>query len=599
MDRTPSPASTPIRARMHPDALDRMSMFFDAAVSTVFVELIQNARRASATRVDITVQPTPPPLNFRCRVTVRDDGHGIADPAVLLSYGQSQWNGHVARAENPAGMGLLCVAKRGCVVASRARIRAAEYPPAWRVALEPEHFAGKVSAAVIPDDTAPEPHGTCVTFEAGQSLDALEAAATAVARYAPLPVTFNGKVLERDDFLEGALRIEHWKGLTLGVLKSRHPLYNEPDLNFHGLTVNVRLPHVQDLDGNTWTVRAEVEDCPELELVLPARKEAVENAFLDQLREEARLTIYRALAPADPPPRFAFEDHTRAAQAGIELPEPPAELRPWEPSTADVDDWSRDAALVAVGPDALVVEYDADPPGTQPVYRAAGRAGLAPRLFEADRRLAGYGWYDALARLTDVRAQIAIDGLTHTRRALHRRFRDAARNGGGQMQFGPRDRADRLSMTLTIARPGGAKDSLAIPADIVFLDTEYGWLSDACPVIAAGSDIGAAELARLLRRAYFCPSDDADADSCSTQSDQFDDAALHLALKHVASADEATRTAIAQAVWREVHWLMPKDRAVDIAVRGERINVTLGEPANGRPGPQPASAEPGSGDLRQ
>ena len=39
MDRTPSPAGTPIRARMHPDALDRMSMFFDAAVSTAFVEL--------------------------------------------------------------------------------------------------------------------------------------------------------------------------------------------------------------------------------------------------------------------------------------------------------------------------------------------------------------------------------------------------------------------------------------------------------------------------------------------------------------------------------------------------------------------------------
>ena len=88
----------------------------------------------------------------------------------------------------------------------------------------------------------------------------------------------------RHDFLEGAIRIEHWNGLVLGVLKSRQPLYNEPDLNFHGLTVNVRLPHVQGLDGETWTVRAQVEDCPELELVLPARKEAVENDFLERLR---------------------------------------------------------------------------------------------------------------------------------------------------------------------------------------------------------------------------------------------------------------------------------------------------------------------------
>ena len=92
-----------------------------------------------------------------------------------------------------------------------------------------------------------------------------------------------------------------------------------------------------------------------------------------------------------------------------------------------------------------------------------------------------------------------------------------------------------------------------------------------------------------MRAAYFCASDDADADRHSTQSDQFNDAALHLALKHVASADEATRTAITQAVWREIHWLMPKDRTVDIAVRGNRINVTLGRPTHGS---RPADSSP-------
>ena len=57
---------------------------------------------------------------------------------------------------------------------------------------------------------------------------------------------------------------------------------------------------------------------------------------------------------------------------------------------------------------------------------------------------------------------------------------------------------------------------------------------------------------------------------------------------NVATADEATRTAIAQAVFREIHWLMPRDRAVDIAVRGDRIDVTLG-PAGGSP---PCGAQP-------
>ena len=131
-------------------------------------------------------------------------------------------------------------------------------------------------------------------------------------------------------------------------------------------------------------------------------------------------------------------------------------------------------------------------------------------------------------------------------------------------------------MTVQIDDPGGTRHSSRYLADIVFLDTGFGWLSDACPVIAADSDLSADELARLLRRAYFCPSDDCDADSYQTQGEQFDDAALHLALKHVASEDDATRTAISQAVFREIHWLIPKDRPVDIAVRGDRIDVTLG-----------------------
>ncbi|WP_428102912.1 ATP-binding protein [Candidatus Rariloculus sp.] len=620
MDHTNPPAGMIVRARVHPRALEHMPLFFDATAPSIFTELIQNARRGGANRVHIAVEPADPRFgDGPSRVTVRDNGNGIADPAVLLSFGQSGWDDPLARRERPAGMGLACLARRGCTVSSRAQTPSSQPATGWRMTLEPGHFLGKIAATAVPDTTAPAPNGTCVTFEATESLNTLRAAVAGASRYAPLWVTFNGQELMRHDFLEGALRIEHWNGLVLGVLKSRQPLYNESDLNFHGLTVNVRLPHVQGLDGETWTVRAQVEDCPELELVLPARKEAVENDFMERIRDQARLEIYRAVAPLDPPPRLAFEDHAQAARAGIQLPVPPAELWPWRPATADVDDWTRDVPLSPVGPDALVVAYDADPPDTQPFHRAARSAGLAPRLFEADRRLAGYGWYDALARLTDVRARIDIKGITYTEQALHQRFKDAARNGSPQDNrlhgdcrpqdcplqgdCRPQDRADSIHLSLEIASADGTRDTVTIPADIVFLDTAYGWLDDACPVIASDSDIGADELAALLRRAYFCPSDDSDVDSYETQGVQFDDAALHLALKHVASADEATRTAISQAVWREIHWLMPKDRTVDIAVRGNRIDVTLGRPADGSPahgspahGSRPAECNPADRD---
>ena len=58
----------------------------------------------------------------------------------------------------------------------------------------------------------------------------------------------------------------------------------------------------------------------------------------------------------------------------------------------------------------------------------------------------------------------------------------------------------------------------------------------------------------------------------------FDDAALHVALKHVASADEAIRTAIAQVVQREIQQLIPRDRHADITISGDPIDITLGGP---------------------
>ena len=221
------------------------------------------------------------------------------------------------------------------------------------------------------------------------------------------------------------------------------------------------------------------------------------------------------------------------------------------------------------------MEYKADPPATQPFHRAARRAGLLPRLFEANRRLAGYAWYDRLPRLTGVTAHVEIDGDACILEALQQRFREARDNG---TSLDPHDRVERIVMTVDIAGRDGTQCSRQFPADVVFLDPDSGWLSDAEPVIAADSEIDAEDLARLLRLAYFVPCRDTDADSYDTQSDRFDDEAMHMALQHVASPDEATRAAISRAVWQDIHWLMPKGRDVDIAVRGEHVLVKLGPP---------------------
>ena len=45
------------------------------------------------------------------------------------------------------------------------------------------------------------------------------------------------------------------------------------------------------------------------------------------------------------------------------------------------------------------------------------------------------------------------------------------------------------------------------------------------------------------------------------------------------AAEEAQKAAIAQAVWTEIHWLMPRDRTVTVTVDGDDIAVELGPPA--------------------
>ena len=94
--------------------------------------------------------------------------------------------------------------------------------------------------------------------------------------------------------------------------------------------------------------------------------------------------------------------------------------------------------------------------------------------------------------------------------------------------------------------------------------------------MTADSDIAPEELARLLRAAYFSPSDDADADSWETQLTRFEEDALHMSLKLMCSVEEARQRTIADAVWREIFWLMPRDRTVTIVVRGGKVSVDIG-----------------------
>ena len=51
------------------------------------------------------------------------------------------------------------------------------------------------------------------------------------------------------------------------------------------------------------------------------------------------------------------------------------------------------------------------------------------------------------------------------------------------------------------------------------------------------------------------------------------------------AGDDALKARIANALWTEIHWLMPADRKVLIDVDGDDIAVSIVPAADRRPGP--------------
>ena len=574
-----------IRARIHETAVKRVTRIYAATLADIFTETLQNSRRADSTRVRISVAApaaTPDDTDTQTdraplTVTVADDGAGIADPAVLLSFGENGWDDSLVRREDAAGFGFASLARRNCAVSSRSRSPDGGIVPGWRVALEPAHFLGEAEAEVQAVDEAPYPHGTSISFETTESVEVIRNAAGNAAHHFPLPVVFENRTegssvteeLPRRAFLDGAVHAEPWRGLVFGVFRNSRSGYNDPDVNFFGLTLPVRLPTVETVHGPAWTVLADVADCPDLELVLPARKEAVENAFLEEMRAAARLAIYRAMA-ADPCPRPTFEDWTRACEAGIDIAPPPALLRPWRPGVADSNDWREPGKPADAGSNALVMDCDPEPPEAQALWRAADRDGIAARLFEADRRLEGYGWYDALDRVTEttIRVTAGDDWIALDEYPLP----EASRAPAAPLPTRP----SAIHIGLAIRPASGEARTLDLPADLVFAGEAWSWIDEAMPLVTKDSALQPHQLAELLIAAFFSPSDDADSDSWETQRNRFEEEALHLTTRLLLSDDDACRASIAEAVRRELIWFAPRDRIVDIRIRRPEVTVTLG-----------------------
>ena len=548
-----------IRARVHKDAISRVSRFFNATTVETLNELFQNARRAQATRVDVTIAGGV--------VTVTDNGDGITDPAALLAFGRTGWDAETARREDPAGMGVYSLARRPKVtIRSRPRPIDGRQLPAWQVRLTPEHFLGEETAAVEVIDYRSLGYGTEIVFDDDK---AGAGNVDVAAHHFPLPVTCNGKDVDRIDFLHDAVRVEEWRGIRLGVRRRRYPPGRHRELNFHGIVIkDVRLPVIDSMASH-WHVNADVADCAELELVLPARKAVVETPFVDELRTACRGAIYRAMLAADPEIDVPAKVHADALAHGVRLPVARTQLRPWRPDFSNEYSAKREQPERTGLPDEpIVVAADMPTCDQQALWRAAQRGEISHRLCAEEPRYKGYAWYDTLPKATKLTTTALLDG-------------EEVQLEEQRIKMDPPDtgRPEGITFTLEILERDGAASHMLIPGDVAFPDDDIGWADDLSVLVTAGSDITPNDLAELMHDAFFCPSDDCEADSYETQRDDYRQAVFAKALELLASAQEAMLSNVLNAVHRWVVPHLPRERDATIRIHADKpIEVTI-EPA--------------------
>ena len=94
---------------------------YSARPFDIFNELFQNARRAGATAIEVVLTPPPseastpqPDKRPPTIVTITDNGRGIDNPQVILTFGQNGWDADTTQREDAAGMGFAALAPLGC-----------------------------------------------------------------------------------------------------------------------------------------------------------------------------------------------------------------------------------------------------------------------------------------------------------------------------------------------------------------------------------------------------------------------------------------------------------------------------------------------------
>ena len=295
-----------IQATVNSRLLTKAARFFTGSVTGRIIEVLQNARRGGATHVEIT--------NRDGVVTVSDNGRGIEDFAQLLDMGGSGWDDDTEASEDPAGVGLFCLAPRKVTIRSRG----------YMAVIDGGGWSGEPVAVAV--DSEPV-EGTILSFEDDEwSSDVVERQAV----FSGLNVTVDGEDMESLPFVSESANHHPKLGCRIEV-RSSHDVKtwhrtcmpdryssDEVFVNFHGQVVSFSNRPI-DEHGVRYLVDLTGEPT-DLRLMLPARTRMIENEALEQLKAALEVEAFRFVHTRGDH-SLPYTQYVRGRELGFELPE--------------------------------------------------------------------------------------------------------------------------------------------------------------------------------------------------------------------------------------------------------------------------------------
>ena len=552
-----------IQATLHPDALKRITRMFTATVADVLSELLQNARRAGANNVWIEVDD----LGDESYVRITDDGSGIADPQVLLSFGENDWNEDTVNREDAAGMGFAALSQFESTVVSQPAAR-----PAWQVHLTPAHFAGEQAARVFKPDTVIEHDGTTrISFRCRVHPDAVLQQVQAAARYYPLPVNLriNRQIgseeipVDQAGFLDDCPHRTEVAGIDVGARILPPNGNRHRSLNFFGHVVSALLPTVQDLNHDTWGLRLDVKDCSDLQLTLPARREVIDNDFYKGLQDQLTTVLYEAIAASDSP-WVSHDHHVEARRRGVNLPVPKAQLKTWTPETASGADAFKPLSQLKPLPDDAFLVPTHDTPAEELMLRhALHKTKLLDKAFACDDRVRAYAWYDHLPKLDSW--EVLVDGTRLSELDYPTLLRDS------KLKM---PRPEKIEVRMIFRQQDQPDHVVAADLDYALSGEPWEWLTpNTAWFLTEDCGLSVDQLANLLEFAFFDANEDFDSDTLETQQLYFRREARDAACELLLGGDEALRNRVHTVLLQALPELFFEGQDLTLRIRGEDFSL--------------------------